>query len=142
MNEEQFNKMVERKELRPKQIDIPRIRSILASAMRSVSTIKMLPLNETTSTTIFKETYDALRQICDADLLLKGYESRGHEISITIFCSENIAYKPLERFREIRNDAQYRGYLTTIEQTREILEFWNKHGEVLISELRKKAKEN
>jgi hypothetical protein len=46
----------------------------------------------------------------------------------------------LDRFKKIRHDANYKGMQTTIQQTEEILEFWNTCGQEIIAELKKEIK--
>jgi len=140
MNGMQINQFIEEKKLRPRVLDKMRIVSILNSSEQTAKEIQKFNLNEKTATIIFREFYEAIRQIGDAKWWLLGYEPFGHEISIDLLMEENPAeFKHLDRFRRIRNDANYRGYTVTIEQTKEIIDFWNVHGKKCLLQLKKEV---
>lgn len=131
--------------LRKKYPDMPRIRSLIdASEKNSHATLKNIELVEETSTIIFRELYESIRQLGEARWFLSGYECHSHELAMEILMKEEIKDKlklrKLDRFREIRHDANYRGYKITIEQAQEIIDFWNACGEELIKKIEEKIK--
>lgn len=141
MNDAQIKQFVEEKKLRPRILDKLRILSILNSAEQTAKEIQNFRLSEKTATIIFREFYEAIRQIGDAKWWFTGYEPFGHEISIDLLMEENpVEFKHMDRFRRIRNDANYGGYAVTIEQTKEIVNFWNVHGKKLLLRLKKEVK--
>ncbi len=138
MNEERIKNLVDEKKLRPRQMDKPRVLSILSAAEQTAVAVKTVPVNEQTATMVFREMYEAIRQIGDAKWWLKGYEPWGHEVSAELLMDENnVAFQHLDSFRRIRNDANYRGYKVTIEQANEILLFWKTYGNDLLLSVKK-----
>jgi len=101
---------------------------------------KSVILNDLTATMIFKEMYDAIRQLGEVKWLLQGYEPFGrgaHEISIELLMEDkDIAFMHLDRFRRLRNDANYQGRKIFLEQTKEILFFWEEHCKELLLKLK------
>jgi hypothetical protein len=141
MNEVKIRYLVEKGRLRPKIKDIPKIRSILESAETNAKvTQKTIPLDEQTATIVFKEIYDALRQLGDSKWLLQGYDPQDHNASMEILIEENpVEFKHIDRFREIRNNANYRGYKVRLDEAKDILSFWNEHAAKLLEELKKET---
>lgn len=94
-----------------------------------MNVVKKVHLTEQSAILIFRETYESVRQIGDAQWWLLGYEPRNHEISIEILkemdIKEKIRLNHLNRFKSIRNDANYRGFKVTVSQAKEILDFWD-----------------
>ena len=72
---------------------------------------------------------------------MKGYESSTHEASLESLKELDIKNKVklnhLDRYRKIRNDANYQGFQTTVEQAKEILEFWDLCGKDIIDCIKK-----
>lgn len=117
--------------------------SIIKAALRSAEFGKMLPINEKTATGIFRETYEAFRQLGDAKWWLIGYEPKDHIASMRILMSAEIKQgyrlQNLDRFRRIRNDMNYRGYSVKEEQASEIVALWDQTSSELIGWIRKNA---
>jgi hypothetical protein len=103
-----------------------------------------IKLSEKTATLIFREIYESIRQLGDAKWWLLGYEPLSHDVSLEILKESNIKEKvklnSLERYKKTRHDINYRGFITTIFQTEEILELWDKCGKEIITELKKEIK--
>lgn len=123
--------------------DIPRIRSLLTSSTSVASAALTIPLTEENATLIFRELYESIRQLGDALWWALGYEPDSHEASMKILTEidikEKLSLYKLDRFRKIRHDSHYRGYLITPEQTREIITFWKKCSQEIIALIEKKA---
>ncbi|MBS3128448.1 hypothetical protein J4410_04855 [Candidatus Woesearchaeota archaeon] len=68
-------------------------------------------------------------------------EPRTHEVSMNILKEMDITEKTklhhLIRFKNIRNDANYRGFKVTTNQAQEILDFWNTCGQEIKSIIQK-----
>lgn len=123
--------------LRRRQIDKHRILSMLGSAKTSANFVISLPLNDDSATIIFREIYESIRQIGDAMWWSLGFEPIGsHDTSMKILLEMDIKQKVklnnLDWFRRTRNNANYRGYRVSIEQTKEIKGFWRACSEDLI----------
>jgi hypothetical protein len=127
MNDEQIREFVKKGELRKRSTDINRARSILQAAQNSATFAQNIKLTEQTSTGIFKELYDAFRQLGDAKWWMLGCEAYSHKSSIELLKSaktpHNQSLQQLSRMRDIRDDASYRGY-TTPTHTEELLNLW------------------
>ena len=144
MKKDELDNLVKKGTLRIRESDIQRVRSIIAVAEKNANFTKTLSITERSSNLIFREIYESIRQLGDAKWWLMGYEPRTHDISLDILkemeIKEKIKLNSLERLKKIRHDLNYRGISTTLEQTREIIEFWNKCGEEIIKILKKEIK--
>ena len=116
--------------------DINRANSLIQVAKITANSVLEIPIKESNSILIFRELYEALRQIGDAKLWKMGYEAKQHEPSIKVLMDADIKNKPvlnnLDRFRIIRNDMNYRGFKPTLSQSQEILDFWKSYGKELL----------
>ena len=106
--------------------------------------MKSIKLNEDSATLIFREIYESIRQLGDAKWWILGYEPGNHEISMEVLkefdIKEKIKLNSLERFKRTTHDINYRGFRASISQTEEILDFWDKCGEEILSILKKEIK--
>jgi hypothetical protein len=143
MKQDIINMMVKTGELRPRQPDKERIKSLLKSVEINVNVTKGIPLSEYSATVIFREMYESIRQLGDAKWWLLGYEPQNHQVSMDILKEMNIKEKLrlnyLNRFRKIRHDANYRGFGVSAFQTHEILNFWKRCGKEILQVLIKEA---
>lgn len=143
MNNSEIEKLVKSGDLRQRSIDKERAKSILSFSEKTVSFIKTLELSENSANVIFKEVYESIRQLGDAKLWLMGYETLRHDISLESLKNfevrDKIKLNKLQRFRKIRNDANYRGYPVTILQAKEILDFWENCGKEILEKIKKEA---
>lgn len=128
--------------LRPRQKDIEKIKSMVELAEINANVAGKVPLDEDSATLIFREIYESLRQLGDACWWLEGYEPTNHEISMDILKGQDINEKTMlnfvDRFKRIRHDANYRGFKVSVQQAKEILDFWDKCGIDIIKIIRKK----
>ena len=131
MKREEIEKYLKQRNVIEKSVDKERIKSLINSAEQNVKSVKSnISLKEDTSTIIFKEIYDSIRSVAYAFWWLEGYEVvRQHEVSLSILNQLDLKNKYklnfLERFKKIRNDASYRGFKVSVEQAKEIIDFWN-----------------
>lgn len=129
--------------LRNRQKDLDKIKSMINSSEINAIVTKEIKLNENTATLIFREIYESIRQLGDAKLWLLGYEPLNHEVSIEILKEFDIKNKiklnSLDRIKKIRHDINYRGFRTSIEQAKEVLEFWEKCGIDILKLLKKEV---
>jgi hypothetical protein len=143
MKQDIIEMMVKTGELRPKSPDKERIKSLLKSVETNVKVTKSIPVNEYSATVIFREIYESIRQLGDAKWWLLGYEPQNHQVSMDILKEMNIKDKlrlnHLNRFRKIRNDANYRGFSVSASQAREILDFWERCGKEALQILIREA---
>jgi len=139
MNIEGFHKQI-----RPRQIDIERIKSILKSAQANAKVVANMALNDDSASVIFREIYESIRQLGDAMLWMNGYGPLNHEVSLDALRSLDIKNKillnHLSRFKAIRNDINYRGFTASQSQAKEIIDFWKKCTPEIIEKINKEMK--
>ncbi len=79
-----------------------------------------IPLNDQNSSIIFTNFYEALREICEAVSLSKGYKIYTHE-AIALFLKEilkeDAIFSKFDRFRMMRNGVNYYAKPVLMEET-------------------------
>ncbi|MBI3190143.1 hypothetical protein HYZ41_00410 [archaeon] len=144
MKKETVERLLKSGDIRIRQKDMERIKSLIKSAEINASIAKKIELNENSATLVFREIYESIRQLGDAKWWLFGYEPENHEVSLETLkemsIKEKIKLNHIDRFRKIRHDANYRGYMVSVSQTEEMIEFWDKCGPDIINILLKEAK--
>lgn len=130
MNTEKIKYLLKNGILRKRQLDKEKIKSLINSSRTNASVAKSINLNEDSATLIFREIYESIRQIGDAEWGILGYEPMNHEISLEILQGLDIKEKTklnyLNRFKSIRHDANYRGFKVSVSQAKEIIDLWDK----------------
>ena len=139
MKKELIGMYIKTDQIRIRQTDKERIKSMIESAKINAKIAKTVDLNDDSATLIFREIYESIRQLGDCKWWSLGYEPRNHEICMEILKESNIKEKlmlnHLTRFKRIRNDANYRGFKVKIAQGREIINFWDKCSNDIIKEI-------
>ena len=89
-----------------------RAKSLVKSSDASIKTAKIIPINEISLKSIFRELYEGFRECCEALGYSKGYKFLDHE-SIGFFLrdilNEQIIFKRFDRYRKLRNGINYYG---------------------------------
>ena len=116
--------------------------TLITSAINRAKSAGMLEITGVTATTVFAEVYEAFRQLGDAKWLVTGYKTNNsHEASLSILIEAGITnghkLQNLDRFRRIRNKANYEGEAIQPEAAKAILELWEKTNNELIAWIRK-----
>jgi len=141
MRKEQIEEMMRRDFLRKRSLDKEKVKSMIESSTMNMTIVKTIPLTEQSAILIFRESYESIRQLGDAQWWLSGYEPRNHEISMDILremdIKEKVRLYHLNRFKNIRNDTNYRGFKVTMAQAKEIVEFWDACSQEIILLLQK-----
>ena len=141
MKNEQVEQWVRGDQLRKRSLDKEKVKSMIESSTTNMVIVKTIPLTEQSAILIFRETYESIRQLGDAQWWLLGYEPRNHEVSMEILkemdIKEKVRLNHLSRFKTIRNDTNYRGFKVKVAQAKEILEFWDACCQEIISLLLK-----
>lgn len=141
MRKDMIDNLVKIGELRIRQKDAEKIKSIIKSAENTAGVVKCIRLDENSATVIFREMYEAIRQLGDAKWWLLGYEPCNHDVSLEILkeldIKEKLRLNFLKRFKKIRHDANYRGFRVTASQAKELLDFWDSCGKEIIAILKK-----
>lgn len=101
--------------------------SLLLQAERRLSDIITLPLNESSASFRFEHAYEAIREALQAFLSMEGYKSYSHEAIFSFAQEKHLAPEMdmlrADRYREIRNDINYRGKRATVTEAKEIIAF-------------------
>lgn len=128
--------------LRARQPDASLIRSMVESAEINAGVAKKIHLDENSATLVFREVYESVRQLGDAMWWSIGYEPLSHEASMDILkdadVKEKVKLNHIFRFKNMRNDANYRGFRISVEQAKEILEFWDTVGKEIARKIKSK----
>ncbi len=144
MNSEFIERFLRTDQLRKRLPDKERVKSMIELATINMNVVKTIPLSDKSAILVFRETYESIRQLGDARWWTLGYEPRNHEVSMEILkeldIKEKIRLNHLNRLKNIRNDANYRGVKVSTNQAQEILEFWNVCSDDIISILLKELK--
>lgn len=145
MKKEVIDQLIKSGNIRLRQFDGEKIKSLIESAEINAEVANDVSLNEKSATLIFREIYESVRQLGESKLWIEGFEPIGvgsHGISLDslkeLDIKEKIRFNYLDRFKKIRHDANYRGYRVLISQAKEIIDFWNKCSKEIISILKKK----
>ncbi|MEK6871856.1 MAG: hypothetical protein AABX16_03040 [Nanoarchaeota archaeon] len=130
MNQDYIKRLLKEERLKIRSRDFQKIKSLLSASQSNAEVVLSIELHEKSATVIFREIYESIRQLGDAKWGIQGYEPLDHDISLEILknipIKNNIELNFLDRFRKIRNDANYRGFKVTEYQAKEIISFWNK----------------
>ncbi len=139
MRKESIEMYIKTDQIRMRQQDKERTKSMIESAKTNTRIVKSIPLDNDSATLVFREIYESVRQLGDAKWWLLGYEPRNHEVCMEILKESNIKEKlmlnHLPRFKSIRNDSNYRGFKVTTGQAKEIIDFWDKCSAQIIEEI-------
>ena len=134
--------LISQGQLIKKSVDRFRAESLIKAALVNAEFAKRQKIDAESATGVFREMYEAFRQLGDAKWWLMGYEPiDSHKVSMKILISADISknYKlqNIDRFRRIRNDANYRGELVKEEQALEIVSLWDEVSKDLIEWVKK-----
>lgn len=147
MNKLDIDNLIKDNALRLKQVNFEKVKSMIKSIEINIKVLNKIPLNEDSATIIFTGFYESIRQLGEIKWWLMGYEPQGigsHTISLNVLkelkIKESVKLNYLDRFKQIRHDANYRGFRVSVFQTKEILEFWNKCGKEILEIIKKELK--
>tara|TARA_Y100000310_G_scaffold311030_1_gene356914 strand:- start:2137 stop:2565 length:429 start_codon:yes stop_codon:yes gene_type:complete len=122
-----FKEYILNKKVKKRSPDPAEARSLILQATERMKDLINLPLNEGNASFRFEDAYEALREALQSFISLAGYKSYSHE-AIVSFAFENKLLSEAQtnradRYREIRNDINYRGKRIIIEEANEIIKF-------------------
>lgn len=116
---------------------------MIASAEVTAKVAQSVPLTDESATLIFREVYESVRQLGDAEWWLRGFEPMTHDVSLDVLkditVTNKLGLNHLSRFKGIRHDINYRGFRATVEQAKEIVEFWNSCGKELLAQVKERV---
>ena len=102
-------------------------KSLVKIALLRVKNLEIMKMTDENSFSVVENCYEAIRELIDALMALKGFKSYSHEANIEFlrkFYLVNVGYaniNKIDRYRRIRNDIKYEGLLTTKSEADEIL---------------------
>ncbi len=143
MNKTYVDVLMREKRIKQKTTDITKVRSLLESIELNADVTLEIPLTSRSATVIFRELYEAVREIGDALWWLEGYEPLDHGVSIEMLETQQVknltSLRHLENYRKLRHDIQYRGFRSSEAQARELIDFWNTSGKEILDQLKLKV---
>ncbi|MFA4887642.1 MAG: hypothetical protein WC595_05495 [Candidatus Nanoarchaeia archaeon] len=107
--------------------DYQQANSLFSNAKKRYEDLKSLPLNEENAPFRFESAYEVIREAIQSFLSVEGYKPYSHEAIFAFALEQKLldqfqSYQ-MDRYREIRNDINYRGERATIEEAKEIILF-------------------
>ncbi len=148
MNPEQIKHLLETGMLRKRSPDMKQADTLIDAANERASIAKAIPLSEKSATTILSELYESFKNLGNARWWVLGYKPTkdAHVVSMLIISKAQIAHaykvQNIDRFRQLRNKANYDGYRVTLGEAKEILGLWNEVSEELIEWVKEKRSGN
>ena len=144
MDKEKIEQLVREGKLKVRSVDTRKINSLISAAKIGIVAVQKVPLLAETATLVFREYYECIRQFGDARWLSLGYEPKAsHEVSMEALMDlkiqNSIKLQNLDRFRKTRNNANYRGYIVSVEEAVDIRDFWAAIGGDIIKEVESKV---
>ena len=131
MKDERILRLINSKQIIKVSSDKNRALSLIESSENTSEVALAIDINEKSATTIFRESYEAIRQMGDALWWMEGYNPQNHDVSMEILkdlnfltSEQKVKLNSLDRFKSIRHGANYKGFKISVEQAREIIEFW------------------
>ncbi len=94
-------------------------KSLVRIANIRLKNLETIDITDDNSFSVIENCYEAIREMTDALMSLKGFKSYSHEANVEFlrkFYSVNVGYgniNKVDRYRRIRNDIKYKGLLTT-----------------------------
>jgi len=128
--------------------DFQLAKSLAKIAEARMRNIELLGITDDNSFMIVENCYEAIRELIDALLAIRGLKSYSHEAGID-FLKEYYSIKinfgninRANRYRILRNDIKYRGLITTKNEAEDVLksakDIIRILGEIFDGEMRKK----
>lgn len=123
----EFKELVREGKVEKRSPDFAEAESLLQQAKERLNDLVTLPLNEKNASFRFESAYESLREALQSFLAKRGYKPYSHEAIIAFALEEKILSekesRTADRYREIRNDINYRATKVTVEETKEIIHF-------------------
>jgi len=102
-------------------------KSLVKIARLRLNNMEQIKITDQNSFNAIENCYEAIREMIDALMALKGFKSYSHEATVIFlkeYYSANTGYaivNKVDRYRKIRNDIKYEGLLTTKSEAEEIV---------------------
>jgi predicted transcriptional regulator len=102
-------------------------KSLIKIANLRLKNTETMKITDENSFNVVENCYEAIREMIDALMSLRGFKSYSHEATVEFlkeFYSMKVGYavvSKVDRYRRLRNDIKYEGLLTTKSEAEEIL---------------------
>ena len=122
-----FREFLLEKKVKKEIVDIAEAASLLKQAQERLQDLLTLPLSESNASFRFESAYESIREALQSFLAREGYKPYSHE-AIIVFALEHHLLNDqeaasLDRYREKRNDINYRGQKVLVIEAQEIISF-------------------
>lgn len=101
--------------------------SLLKQAQDRLMDLASLPLSEFTASFRFESAYECAREAIQSVMALQGFKPYSHEAIVSFALEKRILGRGqaegLDRWRELRNDINYRGASATVEDAKIMIAF-------------------
>lgn len=134
-----FEDFIKEGTVRKVSVDKQLANSLVRIAMLRLKNLEPIKVTDENSFSIVENCYEAIREIIDALMSLKGFKSYSHEANVEFlkkFYSVKIGYgniNKVDQYRRIRNDIKYDGLLTTKSEAEDVM----KNAKIIIDILMK-----
>ncbi len=102
-------------------------RSLFFQAQQRLKDLLSLPLNDQNASFRFESAYEVLREALQSFLALAGYKPYSHEAIFAFARGELLIseaeFQRIDRYREMRNDLNYRGKPLIVAEAQELISF-------------------
>lgn len=107
--------------------DSAEARSLFLQAQQRLKDLLSLPLHDENASFRFESAYEVLREALQSFLALAGFKPYSHEAIFAFVREEKLIsegeFQRIDRYREMRNDLNYRGKPLVVEEAQEVMSF-------------------
>lgn len=125
-----FNEYVKERKVRTASPDPAEARSLLEQARARLNDVRSLPLQEKNASFRFEDAYESLREAVQAFMALEGFKPYSHEAIVAYAHEKHLLNEreifTFDRYREQRNDINYRGQRISVDEAKQIISFSRK----------------
>ena len=105
-------------------------KSLFLQARIRLADLNKLQITDKNASFRFESAYETIREAVQSAMAKEGYKPYSHEATVSYAADKNILNESetatFDRYREIRNDINYRGEKTTIQNAKEAIKFAKK----------------
>lgn len=125
---DKFEKYLDSSIIVEREKDIPQAKSLFEGAVRKYKNMERLGIDDQTATDYFENLYQAVKNIIQSFMSLKGLHPYSHKAIIAFAIDQlNVSAKianKLNKFRKLRNAISYRGNAATVKEAKDIQQFF------------------
>ncbi|MFH1682979.1 MAG: hypothetical protein ABIA37_04235 [Candidatus Woesearchaeota archaeon] len=122
-----FKEYLEEKKVKKGSPDSAQAKSLLTQAIDRLNDLLTLSLTETNSSFRFESAYECIREAIQSFMAAEGFKPYSHEAVVAYAAEKKLLnekeFITLDRYREKRNDINYRGQKVMLEEAKQIISF-------------------